>query len=119
MFLTTDDDILHRIDRRSLRLLRLSLLNMEPTQVLRYGPGDRYDGHHDFFPVESFRKQQYMVEMLENGRNNRLATLFWYLSDVEEGGGTFFPYGNQTRRNYSDYRDYSGGLSIPAKKGRA
>jgi len=119
VWLEAEDAILKAVDRRALSLLRLPASHMEPTQVLLYEPGQRYDGHHDFFPPDGYVNQPQMMAMLDGGRRNRMATLFWYLSDVEEGGETFFPFGNGTRRYYQNYRDYSGGLRVSARRGDA
>ena len=78
VFLTAVDEVLKDIDRRSTRLLRLPLSHMEPTQVLRYSRGQKYDGHHDFFPPDAYYGQPQMMRMLAGGRKNRMATLFWY-----------------------------------------
>nr|AXL97326.1 prolyl 4-hydroxylase [Conus araneosus] len=49
----------------------------EPMQVVNYGLGGHYDVHMDPF--------------LEGGIQNRLATVLFYLTDVEKGGATIFP----------------------------
>lgn len=52
----------------------------EHLQLLRYEPGQFYTTHHDFIPYQ---------HDLPCGA--RIMTLFLYLNDVEEGGGTRFP----------------------------
>ena len=54
--------------------------NYEFFQVLKYAPGQYYRTHHDFDP---------RTVTLPSGP--RILTVFLYLSDVEEGGGTNFP----------------------------
>ncbi|XP_050316542.1 prolyl 4-hydroxylase subunit alpha-2 [Bactrocera neohumeralis] len=64
----------------------LSGLNMdyaEHLQVANYGIGGHYEPHFDFFTDNC-------TYNLSDG--NRIATGIFYLSDVEEGGGTAFPY---------------------------
>lgn len=56
----------------------LPVHNGEGLQVLRYGAGQKYDAHWDYF----FHK-----EGTANG-GNRYATVLTYLNDVEEGGET-------------------------------
>ena len=51
----------------------------------RYEPGQYYRLHHDWIP-----------EQLDAACGPRAFTFFLYLSDVEEGGGTAFPYLNTT-----------------------
>jgi prolyl 4-hydroxylase len=53
----------------------------EHMQLLRYGPGQYYRLHHDWID-----------EQLNALCGPRVFTFFLYLSDVEEGGGTKFPY---------------------------
>lgn len=55
--------------------------NGEATQVLRYGPGQKYEGHYDYF-----------FDRVHNQRGgHRYATVLMYLNNVEEGGETVFP----------------------------
>ena len=50
----------------------------EPLGVLRYGPGQEYQPHYDYYNDDQHEAQ-------------RVTTVFVYLNDVEEGGGTDFP----------------------------
>jgi prolyl 4-hydroxylase len=54
--------------------------NSEYWQLLKYEEGQYYKVHHDFI---SFH--------LERAQGVRIFTVFLYLNDVEEGGGTHFP----------------------------
>lgn len=54
--------------------------NSEHLQLLRYETGQFYNEHHDYIDFEKNRQQ-----------GVRLMTLYLYLNDVEEGGGTKFP----------------------------
>ena len=56
--------------------------------VLCYG---RYDHHHDYFDPRLYAGDENTLETIRYGRRNRIATVFWILSDVEEGGETAFP----------------------------
>ncbi|CAN0471201.1 unnamed protein product [Laminaria digitata] len=48
---------------------------------------------------------------MDGGRKNRMVTVFWYLSDVEEGGETIFPrFGGRT--GPVDFSDCTKGLKI-------
>ncbi|XP_027189335.1 probable prolyl 4-hydroxylase 3 [Cicer arietinum] len=57
----------------------------EGLQVLYYKVGQKYDTHGDFF-MDNFS--------VRHG-GQRIATMLMYLSDVEEGGETVFPYANR------------------------
>ena len=50
----------------------------EPLGVLRYGPGQEYRPHYDYYTDDRHEVQ-------------RVATVFVYLNEVAEGGGTDFP----------------------------
>lgn len=55
----------------------------EYLQLLQYAPGQYYKQHHD-----------YIGHHIDMPCGVRILTLFIYLNDVEEGGGTSFPYAN-------------------------
>lgn len=50
----------------------------EPLGILRYGPGQEYKPHYDYYTDDRHQAQ-------------RISTVFIYLNDVVEGGGTDFP----------------------------
>jgi prolyl 4-hydroxylase len=54
--------------------------NSEHLQLLKYEVGQLYETHHDY--IDHDQERQYGVRML---------TLFLYLNNVDEGGGTNFP----------------------------
>jgi prolyl 4-hydroxylase len=68
--------------------------NFEFLQLLKYEVGQYYQQHHDYIEFHTERKQ-----------GVRTLTIFLYLNDVEEGGGTNFPL--------------MGNLTVLPKKGRA
>lgn len=71
--------------------------NHEDLQLLRYEPGQFYNQHHDYIEYQ---------QALPCGV--RMLTLFLYLNDVEEGGGTSFPLVNDGK-----------GIVVQPKKGNA
>lgn len=52
--------------------------------LLRYQQGQEYKPHFDYFDVQTQQKHI-------GSAGNRVATVVMYLSDVEEGGETYFP----------------------------
>jgi len=86
------DTLLQGIRARAANMLKVSQQCQENAiQVLQYKHGQKYDAHHDWFDMQFYKAQPEMVREYDNGHKNRLATVFWYMSDVEEGGETQFP----------------------------
>jgi hypothetical protein len=88
----------HSVISRIMEIVGLPPDHSEHMQLLKYSPGQYYRLHHDWIP-----------EQLDAACGPRAFTFFLYLSDVEEGGGTKFPYINQS----------SGGLTVMPKRGKA
>eukprot|EP00051_Salpingoeca_urceolata_P017781 m.245103 g.245103 ORF g.245103 m.245103 type:complete len:259 (-) comp19048_c2_seq1:149-925(-) len=86
--LITDADkqqIMFGLEHKIAEIVGLPANNQEHLQVLHYNPGQYYKVHSDYIP-----------EHKDLPCGPRVATLFLYLSDVEEGGGTRFPTLNVT-----------------------
>jgi len=66
------------IERLS-NLTGIDEMNSEFLQLLHYEPGQYYRSHHD-----------YLVNELKRQQGVRILTVYLYLNDVEEGGGTEF-----------------------------
>lgn len=80
------DELIDRVNARMSALTGLNLETAEDFQVQNYGLAGHYDPHFDF------------SRDLENstlgrlGTGNRIATVLLYMTDVEAGGATVFPY---------------------------
>lgn len=72
------DPVVAEALRRIAAIAGLPPENAEPVGVLRYGPGQEYRPHFDFYDDTHHEAQ-------------RVSTVFIYLNDVIEGGGTEFP----------------------------
>jgi prolyl 4-hydroxylase len=57
------------------------------------------------------------MRSIENGKKNRLATVFWYLSDVPKGGETLFPREGKAPHPMS-VTDCSVGLKVKPVRGK-
>jgi prolyl 4-hydroxylase len=62
------------------KLTGISDDHSESLQLLRYEPGQFYKTHHDYIEAD-----------LERPQGVRILTVFLYLNEPEEGGGTNFP----------------------------
>lgn len=98
------DPVLEAMDHRVQNLTRISILHSELPQILKYTHQGRYDAHTDFFDPKDYARDQRTLEMTANGVHNRLLTVFMYMTNVEKGGETFFPFHNRIQHpvNYSD-----------------
>lgn len=85
------DVILNALEDRTASLTRIPKNHQEFTQVLRYQHGEQYLAHLDWFDKQMYQNDEYTLELIQHGKRNRLATVFWYLSNVEQGGETAFP----------------------------
>lgn len=85
------DDLLTDIDYRTASLVRIPRIHQEHVQVLRYGLSEKYDAHHDWFNPAYYQNDKNTLRSIQYGKRNRLATVFWYLSNVAKGGETNFP----------------------------
>jgi len=89
---------LQAIDARVASLTRVPTAHQELVQVLRYREGEKYDAHHDFFDPSLYAKDPNTLRMTQHGKVNRMATVLWYLSDVQGGGMQIC--GSFSRANY-------------------
>lgn len=85
-------ETLGRIEEATAILTGIHMANGESLQILRYENGQQYKRHNDYFPEDYLREEDGM---------QRIATILFYLSDVEEGGETNFPEGT-VLREYSE-----------------
>jgi len=115
-FLPPIDATLVDIDYRTASLVRVPRIHQESVQVLRYEIGQKYDAHFDYFDPSSYQNDPNTLNMLQHGRRNRMATVFWYLTDVAQGGETVFPRFNGGQER--DYTDCETGLKVKPEAGK-
>lgn len=78
--------LMARIEARIGRLLRWPVAYGEGLQVLRYGPGNEYRPHYDYFdPAEPGTPN------ITGRGGQRVGTLVMYLNEPRRGGATTFP----------------------------
>lgn len=87
------DDVAQSVHDRIAKVTGIPVGNSEDLQILKYEVGQKYGLHHDL-----------VDQQLMHRCGPRILTFFLYLSDVEEGGETSFPYL---------------GISVKPKKGSA
>ncbi|KAJ4880717.1 putative prolyl 4-hydroxylase 9 [Raphanus sativus] len=79
----------------------------EAFNILRYELGQKYDSHYDVFNPTEYGPQ----------KSQRIASFLLYLSDVEEGGETMFPFENGANMGAGyDYKQCIG-LKVKPRKG--
>ncbi|CAK0811076.1 unnamed protein product [Prorocentrum cordatum] len=109
---TSGDDILAAVDERVQMLTRIPITHAEHIQVLRYNQMEHYSAHHDFFDPADYanNKNICIMNMIQNGATNRMATVFFYLTNVTRGGETNFPRAGGLPQPH-DFFDCSRGYS--------
>lgn len=80
----TESLMLREIDERISRLTKVPAPHNEQVQILRYEKTQYYAAHLDNWDPAFYTTEG--SEFIEHGHNNRLITVFWYLTDVSEGG---------------------------------
>jgi hypothetical protein len=105
-------ELLTRIGNRSL---------YEQFQIVHYRGQQRYQSHYDYFPPELYAGENGAAFRLGQ---QRLATLFFYLNDVADGGETVFPFADtpgsyRDERSHIDYKDCTRGIKIKPRRGAA
>jgi len=103
------NDVVRRIERRIAAWTQIPAAHGEPIQVLRYQIGQEYQSHFDYFFHEGGMK------------NNRIATVLMYLSDVKDGGETVFPSAEslQVKPEPIHHACAKNGITVIPKKGDA
>eukprot|EP00929_Paragymnodinium_shiwhaense_P118553 TRINITY_DN90474_c0_g1_i1.p1 TRINITY_DN90474_c0_g1~~TRINITY_DN90474_c0_g1_i1.p1 ORF type:complete len:530 (+),score=116.00 TRINITY_DN90474_c0_g1_i1:64-1590(+) len=110
---TGDDDVIHRLDRRTANLTRVHYSHNEDVQLLRYGEGNYYHGHMDWSELELYNDQAWMWKQYHFGHQDRLGNVFWYLNDVPEGGETIFLKHNHSVCPTYEQRNCDGSFDPP------
>lgn len=88
------------LKKRAFDLLRMHPFQealSDGLQVVRYQPGQFYHSHHDFFNIGATNDGWNFDPM--TGGSNRIATVFFYLSDTDMGGETVFPEAGKVPEN--------------------
>ncbi|XP_047341888.1 probable prolyl 4-hydroxylase 9 [Impatiens glandulifera] len=109
-FISSDEDetgTLEAVERKIARATMVPANHGEAFNILRYEIGQRYVSHYDAFNPSEYGPQ----------KSQRLASFLLYLSDVEEGGETMFPFENGS--NMDGNYDYEKciGLKVKPRKG--
>ncbi|KAA8522616.1 hypothetical protein F0562_013023 [Nyssa sinensis] len=110
MFISASEDksgILDLIEEKIARATMIPRTHGEPFNVLRYEVGQKYNSHYDAFNPAEYGQQ----------KSQRIASFLLYLSDVEEGGETMFPFENGLQMDAKyDYRKCIG-LKVKPRRG--
>ncbi|KAG5671125.1 hypothetical protein PVAND_001339 [Polypedilum vanderplanki] len=80
-----DHDVVKTVVQRIKDMTGLSMETAEELQIANYGIGGHYEPHYDFA-----RKEETNAFKNHEG-GNRIATVLFYMTDVELGGATVFP----------------------------
>ncbi|XP_043712326.1 probable prolyl 4-hydroxylase 9 [Telopea speciosissima] len=108
-FISASNDktgILDIIERKIARVTMIPKSHGEAFNVLRYEIGQRYNSHYDAFNPAVYGPQ----------KSQRIASFLLYLSDVNEGGETMFPYENGFMDFNYDYKKCIG-LKVRPRQG--
>ncbi|CAG5124209.1 unnamed protein product [Candidula unifasciata] len=81
-----DHPVVERLNDRMSAITGLEMSTAEELQIANYGLGGHYEPHYDF----ARREEKDAFKSL--GTGNRIATFLNYMSDVQAGGATVFPY---------------------------
>ncbi|XP_043655495.1 prolyl 4-hydroxylase subunit alpha-2-like [Drosophila teissieri] len=87
------NELTKRITRRIRDMTGFDLTEAEKFQIINYGIGGHYNMHKDYF---NLTKIPYKEVALAEHFGDRIATVLFYLSDVEQGGATVFPKSGYT-----------------------
>ncbi|ALC47609.1 PH4alphaPV, partial [Drosophila busckii] len=77
-------ELTRRLNRRITDMTGFDMYGSEMLQVMNYGLGGHYDKHFDYFNATT-------APELTKMNGDRIATVLFYLTDVEQGGATVFP----------------------------
>ncbi|KAG7622785.1 Prolyl 4-hydroxylase alpha subunit [Arabidopsis suecica] len=95
------------VERKIARATMIPRSHGESFNILRYEFGQKYDSHYDVFNPTEYGPQS----------SQRIASFLLYLSDVEEGGETMFPFENGSNMGIGyDYKQCIG-LKVKPRKG--
>ena len=81
-----NDSIMKGLEYRTASLTRVPHQHQEYTQVLRYGETEKYSAHLDWFDRKMYLQDPHTLRLIDNGKKNRLVTVFWYLSGKKSFG---------------------------------
>ncbi|KAI4295737.1 hypothetical protein L6164_035752 [Bauhinia variegata] len=108
-FISASEDktgILDSVERKIARVTMLPKNHGEAFNILRYELGQKYDSNYDAFNPSEYGPQQ----------SQRVASFLLYLSNVEEGGETMFPFEDGNFDSGYDYKKCIG-LKVKPRKG--
>lgn len=109
-FLSAEEDptgALAEIETKIAKATMMPRSHGEPFNVLRYEIGQKYASHYDAFDPAQYGPQ----------KSQRVASFLLYLTDVEEGGETMFPYENGDNMNIGYDYEQCIGLKVKPRKG--
>eukprot|EP00897_Mesotaenium_endlicherianum_P002265 jgi/Mesen1/2066/ME000150S01151 len=97
------------IERKIAKVTMVPVNHGEAFNVLRYEIGQKYNSHYDTFNPDEYGPQS----------SQRIASVLVYLTDVEEGGETMFPFENW--ENMDSNYDFKAciGLKVKPRQGDA
>jgi prolyl 4-hydroxylase len=81
-----EHQVVQKLNNRMAAITGLDMSTAEELQIANYGLGGHYEPHFDF----ARKEEKDAFKSL--GTGNRIATFLNYMSDVEAGGATVFPY---------------------------
>ncbi|XP_075653478.1 putative prolyl 4-hydroxylase 9 [Castanea sativa] len=103
----SEDKTLDFIEGKIARATMLPRIHGEAFNILRYEIGQLYNSHYDAFNPAEYGPQ----------KSQRMASFLLYLSDVDKGGETMFPFENGLNMDGSyDFQDCIG-LKVKPRKG--
>ncbi|CAN6482118.1 unnamed protein product [Victoria cruziana] len=96
------------IEQKIAKVTMIPRSHGEAFNILRYQVGQKYDSHFDVFNPAEYGPQ----------KSQRMASFLLYLTDVEEGGETMFPFEDEKIDAAYDYKRCTG-LKVKPKQGDA
>ncbi|KAL0543124.1 hypothetical protein IC582_018211 [Cucumis melo] len=108
-FSASEDEsgILGVIEEKIARATMIPRTHGEAYNILRYEIGQKYNSHYDAFKPSEYGPQ----------KSQRVASFLLYLTDVEEGGETMFPFENGSNMDGTYNYQACVGLKVKPRQG--